>query len=167
MTKQKISSAVVDTSALVSIILDEPSAAAFKDAMSRCESLVMSEGTLAEVSIVVMSSKGKASLPVLDTLLDGLGIEIIGREGDPKIFSHSEVLRAGYFSYGKNWATDKKRALNFGDMFSYALAKELEVPLFFQGIDFSTTDVPCAMNLLGYPKDKFGVPSMPVAAKTK
>lgn len=167
MKAHKITSAVVDTSALVAIILDEPSAAAFKDAMSRCESLVMSEGTLAEISIVVMSSKGNGALPVLDTLLDGLGIEIIGREGDSKIMSHSEVLRTGYFSYGKNWAKDKKRALNFGDMFSYALAKEMEAPLFFQGIDFSTTDVPCAMTLLGYPKDALGVPSMPVATKTK
>lgn len=155
MSTSHIPVAVIDTSALLALLLPEPSAEAFQAGLSRCGKLLMAEGTLVEVSVVVLRKKGNDALPVLDQLLDDLGIEIVGREEDEKIKAHSEFVRTGHRQYGSG-----KYGLNFGDMFSYALAKEMGLPLFFQGKDFAMTDLVCAMGELGFQKDHLGVPSI-------
>lgn len=149
----RIGRAVVDTSALLAIILNEPSREGFLDGLSKCESLMMHEATLAEASIVVLAKTGKDSIQLLDDLIGELGITIVGREAADEIFSHAGVIRHGYKEYGQKWVPG---GLNYGDCFSYALAKELDLPLFFQGVDFGKTDIGNAMKALGYEMDNKG-----------
>jgi ribonuclease VapC len=121
---------VVDTSALIAIILDEPASGQCMDALEGDDRASMSAGTLAE-ALLVAGRRNKG--PEMQQLIDGLAIEIVNLTS-----SGARNVAAARGQWGRGSATS---ALNFGDCFAYALAKERSCPLLFVGEDFSRTDI--------------------------
>lgn len=125
---------VVDTSALMAILLDEPQAQACMSALES-EDLVISAGTMAEAMIVArMRNVGNE----MATLLSGLGLEVA-----PVTAATAQRVAEVYGRWGKGVHT---ASLNFGDCFAYEMARERGCPLLYVGEDFSRTDVESALS---------------------
>lgn len=124
---------VVDTSALIAVLNGEPGWQRIEAAMLASRRLAISAATLVEASIVADSKRQPDGMAELDLLLDELRIEII-----PVTRQHSELARSAYRQFGKG---RHPAGLNFGDCFSYALARALGEPLLFVGNDFGKTDI--------------------------
>ncbi len=124
---------VIDTSAVVAILFDEPERAALVDALASVESTLLSAATFLECSIVVESRLGAEGVRDLDEFLSAASIEIM-----PVDAEQARVAREAYRRFGKG---RHRAALNYGDCFSYALAKVEGRPLLFKGKDFSATDL--------------------------
>ena len=120
---------IVDTSALVALLRDEPEAVALAHAMAQTPQVRVSAATALETSIVV----GPATVEDLDSLLAEVAVVVP--------FDHAQMVaaREAYARYGRGSGARAK--LNFGDCFSYALAKVTGEPLLFKGEDFTHTDV--------------------------
>lgn len=144
---------VLDTSALLAALAGETSAPAFLEGFTRCDRLVAGDATLAELFVVVRARKGAAGVALMDEFLAALGVTACPTDARQMGF-----FRRGFDLYGKGI---HPAGLNFGDLFSYALAMALDAPLFFQGNDFSRTDVANAMAALGYTHSTKGEPRMP------
>src|SRR4051794_10202033 len=127
---------VVDTSALIAVLNSEPESRRIEAAMLAAGRLAISAATLVEASIVAESKGPPDGMADLDLLLDELRIEII-----PVTREHAELARTAYRQFGKG---RHPAGLNFGDCFSYALARAFGEPLLFVGFDFSRTDVEVA-----------------------
>jgi ribonuclease VapC len=127
----------VDTSALMAIALNEPEREVFCDIIGNAEHAFVSSATIIEAHIVTHGRGGIRLTQHLDELVDALGLEII-----PVGHEHIECAHAAFVIYGKG--SGHPAQLNFGDLFSYALAKSHGVPLLFKGKDFSQTDIGCA-----------------------
>lgn len=125
---------VIDTSAVFAILNDEPEAELFTEAIAKDTVRLMSRGTALEIFLLVRARKGEAGILVLEKFLAEAKIEI-------RDFDESQFKKAVYAfeNYGKGMSKPGK--LNFGDCFSYALAKETGEPLLFKGNDFSQTDI--------------------------
>jgi ribonuclease VapC len=127
---------VVDTSALVALILDEPEAEAFQGVFERmineAKRIRISAVTFVE-SCVVLRRGGHIADVLLDDLVAKLDIEIV-----PVTADQAYRARFAYYEFGKGFHPAR---LNFADCFAYALAKELGEPLLFKGRDFERTDV--------------------------
>jgi len=121
---------VVDTSALMAILLDEAEAGACMDALSTSEALSISAGTVAE-ALIVADRRGCG--PEMRRLLEGLGFTIA-----PVTPAMAKQVADAYGRCGKGI---NPAGLNFGDCFAYALANEQASPLLFVGDDFSATDL--------------------------
>lgn len=121
---------VIDTSALMAILLDEPEAAACMDALSTAEALSISAGTVAE-ALIVADRRGCGQ--EMRRLLDGLGIGVL-----PVTPAMARQVADAYGRWGKGI---NPAGLNFGDCFAYALANEMAAPLLYVGNDFSATDL--------------------------
>lgn len=121
---------VVDTSALMAILLDEPEAAACMEALSTAEALSISAGTVAE-ALIVADRRGCGQ--EMRRLLDGLGIGVL-----PVTPAMARQVADAYGRWGKGI---NPAGLNFGDCFAYALANEMAAPLLYVGNDFSATDL--------------------------
>jgi ribonuclease VapC len=124
---------VIDTSALLAILQDEPERRSFNESIESADSRVMSVATFVEVSIVVESRYGAEGLRDLDLFTERAGIELV-----PVDVEQARVARAAFSRFGKG---RHPAALNFGDCFSYALARVRSEPLLAKGEDFSRTDV--------------------------
>jgi len=129
---------VIDTSALIAVLRQEPDAARYALAFERLESLTMSAGTLLEIGTVVLHKRGARRLPELYNLIAISRIEIASLTE-----SHAREAIDAYSRFGK--CTRHPAQLNFGDCFSYALAKSLDQPLLYKGDDFSQTDIRSAL----------------------
>jgi len=125
---------VIDTSALLTILQDEPERRAFNEAIEAAASRVISVVSFVEASIVIESRYGAEGLRELDRLIDHAGIELVGV--DPE---QGKLARDAFSQFGKG---RHPAALNLGDCFVYALARSLAEPLLFKGDDFSRTDLP-------------------------
>ena len=125
---------VIDSSALVALLLGEPETASFVAAIAAASSRLVSTASYLETAIVIESRVGLSGLEQLDHLLDGLSIEL-------RTFTRDQAVLAvaAHRAYGRG--SGHAAALNFGDCFSYALAKHLDEPLLFKGGDFSHTDI--------------------------
>jgi ribonuclease VapC len=123
---------VVDTSALVAILLLEQDAKTYADAIAGSESTVISAASYVELTIVALSRgmRGRAELEA--TLTDAL-IEVV-----PVTVDQAHIAADAYERYGRG---RHPAALNFGDCFAYALAKSRNETLLFKGKDFALTDV--------------------------
>lgn len=121
---------VVDTSALMAILLDEPEAGACMDALATADALSISAGTIAE-ALIVADRRGCGQ--EMRRLMDGLGIAI-----SPVTPTTARQVADAYARWGKGVSP---AGLNFGDCFAYALANETAAPLLHVGDDFSATDV--------------------------
>ena len=124
----------VDTSALMAILLDEPEAANCADALASNHPVLVSAATVAEALIV---AHGRDARPRMETLIDGLGLEIVPL--DP---AAARRAANAYTRWGRGFHT---AALNFGDCFAYELANSAQCPLLFVGGDFARTDVRSAL----------------------
>lgn len=123
---------ILDTSAIVAILLGEPEAADFIDALLDAPAARMSAATYVEAAVVVDANRD----PVLSARFDELAAEI---EVVPMTRDHADTARQAYRDYGRG--TGHPARLNLGDCFSYALARESGEPLLFKGNDFVHTDL--------------------------
>jgi ribonuclease VapC len=124
---------VLDTSALVAILQGEPEAAQMRDRIGRAEGLFISAGTAAEAMIVAGQRGFRSSL---EAMLLKFGVEIV-----PVTAIEIGRVADAYARWGKG---NHPAALNLGDCFAYALARERDYPLLFVGNDFSRTDIDAA-----------------------
>jgi ribonuclease VapC len=124
---------VIDTSALMAILQDEPERRALNEAIEAADSRAMSVATFVEVSIVIESRYGTDGLRDLDLFLDRAGIELVSVDVE-----QGKVARDAFSRFGKG---RHPAGLNLGDCFAYALARVLGEPLLYRGDDFSRTDV--------------------------
>jgi ribonuclease VapC len=127
---------VVDTSALIAILLQEPMAGRLIAALKATPTRRLSAATLVEAGIVMQGRKGNEGEHELDVLVRRLRIAVL-----PLTEAHTDLARAAFRRFGKG---RHPAALNFGDCFSYALARALDEPLLFVGEDFGRTDVKVA-----------------------
>jgi len=125
---------VVDTSALVAIVLGETDAETFLAALrGSADPVHLSATSAVETAIVVEARQGPDAARDLALLVDGLGISV--QPVDP---DQVPIAVAAWRRFGKG---RHPAALNLGDCFSYALARTLGEPLLFKGEDFSQTDL--------------------------
>ena len=127
---------VIDTSAILAILFQEPEADRLVRAIARESLRLLSASSLMEAAIVVQHRAGDEGAKDLDLLLDSLAIEIAA-----VTVRQARIARQGFRQFGKGL---HPAGLNFGDCFAYALAKETKQPLLFKGEDFSRTDVEIA-----------------------
>ncbi len=127
---------VIDSSALLAIFLEEPDASIYASAIVNDRRRLISAATLAETSIVAIRRRQPDPIVALDTLTTRLRLVVI-----PVDHEQALLARDGFRRFGKGRHT---AGLNFGDCFSYALAKQRGEPLLFKGNDFSQTDVAVA-----------------------
>ena len=125
---------VIDTSAVVAILGDEPERADFTRKIEADPVRLMSSGTLLETAIVVESRYGTDGGRDLDLLLQTAEVEIV-----PPTRDHIAIARRAYRQFGKGIPS---AGLNFGDCFAYALAKATGESLLCKGEDFAQTDLP-------------------------
>lgn len=125
---------ILDTSAIMAILRDEPEARTFLEAMSSAETLRLSAGTWLELTVVTTRAAEKEIGEAAGTILERFGVVI---EGVTKEIAM--IANIAYRRYGRG--SGHEADLNFGDCFAYALAKASGEPLLFKGQDFSRTDV--------------------------
>ncbi len=124
---------VLDTSAMVAILVSEPEADRLVAAVDADHTRLVSAATVVEASLVILGRFGEAGEPQLDRLLRTIGAEVVPVGEEQVGIARDAALRYGR---GRHAA-----ALNFGDCFSYALSIARNEPLLFVGDDFSKTDV--------------------------
>jgi ribonuclease VapC len=127
---------VVDSSALLAILLKEPEEFEFRESIVAARTCLISAATLLEASIVLSARKTGALEDLDEFIKEGrFSIEAVTRD-------QAMIAREAFMKYGKG---RHPAALNFGDCFSYALAKSTGYPLLFKGADFSQTDIKLAL----------------------
>lgn len=124
---------ILDSSAVLTILFREPGFEAFERALADAPICKISAAGFVEVSIVLESRGGDAIIRQCDALFREARIMI-----EPVTQEQALLARQGYSDYGKG---RHPAGLNFGDCFSYALAKALGEPLLFKGDDFRQTDI--------------------------
>jgi ribonuclease VapC len=124
---------VIDSSALMTIFLVEPDASMYTAAILNDRRRLISAATLVEASIVAMRRRQPNPIAALDTLTARLRLVVVAVDHEQAL-----LARDGFRRFGKG---RHPAGLNFGDCFSYALAKQLGEALLFKGDDFSQTDV--------------------------
>lgn len=125
---------ILDTSVLIAILRLEPEAAEFAAIIERAPHRRISTVSYVEAGAVIDGSKDPVASRRLDELIEEAEIAI-----EPVTESQARIARQAYRDFGKTSGHAAK--LNFGDCFSYALAKSRAEPLLFKGQDFSRTDV--------------------------
>jgi ribonuclease VapC len=124
---------VVDTSAIVAMILREKERFVFDDLILRTPTVVMSVVSVVETMIVLINQRREPEAAKLDETLSELRIDVRGVDGRQGL-----LAREAFEQYGRGRSP---AALNFGDCFVYALAKARDDTLLFKGDDFSKTDI--------------------------
>ena len=124
---------VLDTSALLALLLDEPEAEDFRAAVEEDTTRLVSAATLLETALVIEARKGEPGGRELDTLIHKADVVVV-----PVDAEHVSEARRAYRRFGKG---RHAAGLNFGDVFAYALARTAGEPLLFKGDDFARTDI--------------------------
>lgn len=124
---------VIDSSAIIAVMLNEANAVNIARVIEAGSQRLLSAANLLEASIVIESRKGEAGGRELDLLIYRAAIEVVAVDQE-----QAEVARIAWRRFGKG---RHPAALNYGDCFAYALAKTRQLPLLFQGDDFSRTDI--------------------------
>ena len=124
---------ILDTSALLAILLRETEAAAFAKAIEDAGTVRMSVAGYLEAAIFVDRHGDEVRRAILDTFPEEFSIRL-----EPVTVQQIRLARQAFRSFGKGI---HPAGLNFGDCFTYALAKALREPVLFKGIDFSKTDL--------------------------
>jgi ribonuclease VapC len=127
---------VIDTSAVLAILQDEPERRAINEAVEAADTRAMSVATLVESSIILESRYGPDGVRDLDLYIAKAQVALV-----PVDAEQAHLARDAFRKYGKG---RHRAGLNFGDCFSYALARSLAEPLLFKGDDFSQTDAVAA-----------------------
>ncbi|MBB4660756.1 type II toxin-antitoxin system VapC family toxin [Conexibacter arvalis] len=127
---------VVDSSAIIAILLDEPEKCRFVRLVAAAREPSISAASLLECAIVMHRRAGATGFAQLDGIVHDTGIRCI-----PVDLDQALAARRAWVRYGKG---NSPAGLNFGDCFSYALARTMDRPLLFKGGDFTRTDVRAA-----------------------
>jgi len=129
---------IVDASALIAVLRDEPEAAAFAQAIAAARRRRISAVSYVETAAVIDGSGDPVASRRLDELLRAaeMSIEAVTAE-------QAQVARAAYRDFGQG--SGHPARLNLGDCFAYALAKVTGEPLLFKGEDFQHTDLTAAV----------------------
>ncbi len=127
---------IIDSSAILAILLREKDAGRFEDAIADGWPRRMTAVALLESAMVVEGRGGAGAGDELDSLLKRARIELV-----PVTQEHVDVARQAWRRFGKG---NHPAALNFGDCFAYALAEVTGEPLLFKGDDFALTDIEAA-----------------------
>jgi ribonuclease VapC len=130
---------IVDSSALVAILRDEPEASTFARAISESFDCRISAVTYLEISIVIDRSGDPVASRRVDELIEGAEISI-----EPVTVAQARIARVAYRDFGKRSRSPAQ--LNFGDCFAYALAKTTRESLLYKGNDFIHTDIRSALD---------------------
>ncbi len=128
----------VDTSAIVAIALNEPERAAFRAAILQADTALISTASVLETKLVLHGRRGPRAVALAEDLFSLKLFEIV----PPGAEDLDAAFRA-FIVFGKG--SGHPAALNYGDLFSYALAKVRGLPLLFKGNDFAETDIPAAV----------------------
>jgi Uncharacterized protein conserved in bacteria len=128
---------VVDTSAFMAILLNEADAHVFLATLLDAERVRVSAATVVELFTVAVGRSGTGAADDVEQLLVRCDANIIPLSTDQVEFARQAIL-----VYGKGRHRAK---LNFGDCFSYALAKAYMEPLLYKGKDFAETDIASAL----------------------
>ena len=131
---------VVDTSALVAIAFAEPERGAFSQIIQRSTRALVSTVTVVEARMVVHGRRGQRAVILLNDLLRLPAFEVVA-PGPTEM----DAAYAAFVAFGKG--SGHPAALNFGDVFSYALAKVRGLPLLYKGLDFMQTDIESASSV--------------------
>lgn len=129
---------VVDTSALLAMLQNEPERAAFAAKIARTERRAVSAVSMLEAGMVAFGRRGQVGLSALDELVTDLEIEII-----PFDEAQYRLALTAFRTFGKG--IHPRARLNLGDCVVYALAKGMNAPLLFKGNDFTATDLTPAL----------------------
>ena len=130
---------VVDTSAIIAILRDEPEKDRLVDAILAASPRLMSAVSLQEAGMVMAGRSGNETVwEPLDALLVRLDMEIVAHDA-----GLSRIAREAFLRFGKGRHAAR---LNFGDCAAYALAKANHLPLLFKGDDFAKTDIAAALS---------------------
>jgi ribonuclease VapC len=127
---------VLDSSAVIAILFDEPERSAFTHAIERDPRRLISAGNLLECALLTEARRGEAAGRELDLLLHRADVHTVPVDAD-----QVELARSAWRRFGKG---RHPAALNFGDCFAYALSATTAEPLLFKGEDFTRTDVAVA-----------------------
>ena len=129
---------IIDTSAVIAILRDEPEALPFANAIAGAVIRRISAVNYVEAAAVIDANHDPVASRRFDDLLRAADLVI-----EPVTESQAHIARAAYRDFGKG--SGHPAALNFGDCFAYALAKSAGEPLLFKGDDFSRTDLAAAL----------------------
>lgn len=124
---------VIDTSALAAIFFDEPERQKFLAAIAAAGSRLVSAANVLETGIVVEGRQGESAGREFDLFIVRANLQIV-----PVDAEQADLARSAWRKYGKG---RHPAGLNFGDCFSYALAKSSGEPLLAKGTDFAKTDI--------------------------
>ena len=129
---------IVDTSAIIAVMREEPEAAVFLEKMENAiGALKMSAGNWLEAGIIADGEEGGTASLLLDNISERLDLQVVA-----VTFEHAQIARKAYRVFGRG--RGHKAKLNYGDCFAYALAVQTGEPLLFKGNDFTHTDVAVA-----------------------
>jgi len=125
---------IVDSSAIVAILKQEPDWRIFAASLDASEEIYLSAGTYLEISVVI----GRLNDPVMNRQIDEL-MEEFSILIEPFTGEQARIARQAYRDFGKG--SGHRANLNFGDCFAYALARVKREPLLYKGDDFVHTDL--------------------------
>jgi ribonuclease VapC len=128
---------VIDSSALIAIMTGEPERRRFIEAITAAETRLVAAPTMVEASMVVLGRSGEEQLQDLRDFCARGGVDTVSFGAE-----HADLAIDAFRRFGKG---RHPAGLNFGDCFSYALAKATGEPLLFKGDGFSRTDIKCAV----------------------
>lgn len=129
---------IVDSSALVAIVRNEPAAPRLIAAAVSDSAPAISCATLVEASVVIDGGRDPVAIARFDDLVLALSLQIV-----PLTAAQAAIARQAYRDYGKG--SGHPARLGLGDCFAYALAKERREPLLYVGDDFARTDIASAL----------------------
>lgn len=124
---------VLDTSAVLAMLFAEPERDQYIALLADTADPLICAATLMEASIVMLAKTGSAGVNDLDELLAAAAVRCVAVDS-----AQAQLARDAFARFGKGRAP---AGLNFGDCFSYALARATSRPLLFKGDDFSQTDI--------------------------
>jgi ribonuclease VapC len=124
---------VIDSSALLAIIFEEPDASIYLSAILNSDNCLVSAASLVETSMVSLRLRSPDPIALLDDLVNRTETIVA-----PVDHEQALLAREAFRRFGKG---RHKAGLNFGDCFAYALAKQTGEPLLYKGSDFTLTDI--------------------------
>jgi len=125
---------IIDTSAIVALVLGEPDSPAIAAALAESDEVRISAATWLEAAVVLDSRRTASSRRLFDDVMTAIDPIV-----EPVTIEQVDVARTAYRDYGRGSGHPAK--LNYGDCFSYALARTTGQALLFKGDDFTHTDL--------------------------
>ncbi len=130
---------IVDSSAVIAILKQEPDARVLFDAIAAAPSVSMSTATFLETAVVIDSRRDPAISRELDDFCERIALKFV-----PFDEAQARIAREAYRDFGKG--SGHRARLNLSDCFAYALARVTGEPLLYKGTDFGQTDIASALD---------------------